>query len=1265
MGASLSFSALAINESSANVQKYREQVAQKSRLYPDNELYELLEFEYNFAEIRRDAAKQYYKICLESEGKYSDVVNESITAVGIGLIAAAIAAIIAAIKKILTGSSGTSGGTAASKPLPPGPASSVVAYRIPHSNLSDATGSVAVEKRKEIETRKNNYERHLAEYERRVGSTSEAFENEKKRQLTIPIVTMKTKVTDYTASGFSKALAAIDPNKMMRMFLSEFDDIMKHNKDPLAHNSDGPMTKSNIKRAMKAKKELQEELAKAFNLNFDDESGVDIKLFEMQNVTGSYPTLLAQVDQNHADAALRNTTLKSMKDALEAHEKKLPGFEGKIKSNVNSIMSRYGKNLENREEIANAMYQEFSTTIHEMGSLFTGLCKRLETAFFNMDNADSVLAAYADSLALKAKQKEGAASSMSTYMKSHPDKVDYSEAAMWIQETSFIYDEQYTIYNQEPMNEGIGAIGIGLVGAAIAAIIAIIRKILHGSGSTSGSDASKPLPKEPTRNVAAYRIPHESLTNSTSTVAVEKRREIENRKNNYAKHLAEYEKKVGSASEAFENEKKRQLTVPIVTMKVKVTDYTAASFSRALAAIDPNKMMRIFLSEFDAMMKQGRSPEEGMRNDPSSKNIKRIKKAIDTIEKELLDTFNIDFTPGVALDLDLATIENKTGSYSSLKQEVDEKHADAALRSSTLKGMKDALEDHENKMKSLEGKVKSNVNSIISRYGSQIADREKTSQMLYQECSELIQEIGKMFTIICKKIETAFFNMDNADSVLAAYADSLALKAKQKEGAASAMDSYMKSHANKEDYSEAAFVQECSFIYDKQYNMDYAEHVCIYSEASFIHGEPFDGGTLYDEEDYQDFNRTDWVNLGLGEHYKDLENQGRIEEAAFKQECLYRVQPDFSVEKLRQLNEGVFEAAKNAMSKAIESLKELVKKFVEKLYAGFGSNKPYLDRYKDIWINKANPGGPFSSTGDIFVAMERIMRVPVPMLNYSQQAGALTDAATFFNTHCKKAFTDNFNGAQFSNLRRRADLNDWKGGDGGMSIADYCKQYFGYGNDNYKNQWNWSDLNSKNMQSIFDWLYDIKKIRDSIQKDQRNIEDSCQRIINEVKKSEQQNKVGNDTAQVNSKAESAAYSYVYQTYVTEMDTAGGTAPAGTAAANKGGNANNNTPTNTSGTGYNDTATAMNDINKNGPANPEEVRKAMNVYLDVVRTILTAKMTGLEFVRKELFALIRYKVNFYVGGNANQATAQSKQNNGGTQNAAPAQGGQTKPAGGPR
>lgn len=418
------------------------------------------------------------------------------------------------------------------------------------------------------------------------------------------------------------------------------------------------------------------------------------------------------------------------------------------------------------------------------------------------------------------------------------------------------------------------------------------------------------------------------------------------------------------------------------------------------------------------------------------------------------------------------------------------------------------------------------------------------------------------------------------------------------------------------------------------------------NEESFIHGEPFDGDTLYDEKDYQDFNRTDWVNLGLGEHYKDLENQGRIEEAAFKQECLYRSQPGFSIEKLQRLNEEVAETSKKGWARAMDTLKQLIQKFVEKLYGAFGSNKPYLDRYKKTIVDGQTPAVPFFSSGDIFVGMDRIMNVGVPLLNYSQMKNDLGDIGTFYTKWILPIYEKNMSGGRWGRFRRSALQKE-----GTVNVADESKKFFGYGDPNAKLEWQLTDLNKDDWQEIFNWLYDVKKIRDSIKKDQRSIEDSVHRIDVELKKAEKLNAdAKNGTAKPNTNIDTtppadkpevqknSAYSYVYGCVITEGEF--GDAPA--SGGNNGG-ANNAKATNTTGDGYKDTNAALKDINSTNPDSTEAVRKAMNNYLAAAKAVLTAKMTALEFVRKELFQIIRHKVQFNQRQNGQQQqTGQGQQ-----------------------
>lgn len=1181
MSASLSFGALMIDESSTNMQVHQEQMAQKVHLYPDNDLYACLEFEYNAAEARRNAAKQLYRTYLESDGQYQSVVNEAGAGAAVAGVVAIIAACIALIIKLFARKTGNDIDTTI--------------------NQLKAMNQSLARKNDTIQTDDPHYNDEMTI---RMPDVSLFAINSIDFHLDL--------IMDSDAQKAMIELTHIKDESKIKEIVEHFRERMAN----VVKDED-----SSIRKQVYGNPE-------SATFNMIDESGPAGELYNKyiskyaSKIVGfgdDFDKFIKDSQKIVKDLEARKSRVSSWGVSKDGDSKAVADAKAEVLKaygdGIQSLINVYGKH---GMAIKGAM-KRVSQVVLQFQRKFNRIDDETRRKLYKMSEAAF------DNLLGEASLMEE--SSPLHYRSINALDYEFESAASTLSESSDEFDGLFSI------DEGVGVFAI--ISAAIAAIIAIITKLIKGgkNAASASSPATKPLPKDPVPAVTPHREDHSSIEAATSTVAAEKRKEN-------AKRIKDAEIAYNNAAKLHEEAKARiheyydEKRISVTIVRPISSMYTVPAF---IGRMTNNLNTTIHL--IDKLAKQDNYDEGNFIKAFSSS----MKNRENEFNREFKSTFGMD--PDEIGSNKIYTTEVVEGTYKELVN-YQFYMMNPDKRNSLLMDIKDSYEKLNSFMKSYENDITTAIKSFMKEKGIDDPDNSQVKQ-LQSICSGVIQRMSSKTLAAIKQLEEACYIADNYEAIMAAVGDAVNqayYEADKLGGKAWEAKDKLEGLKQKLNSESAMIVEEAELLNQ--------ESQAIYNEESFIHGEPFNGDTLYDEEDYQDFNRTDWINLGLGEHYKDLENQSRIEEAAFKQECLYRSQPGFSFEKLQRLNEEVAETSKKGWARAMDTLKELIQKFIEKLYGAFGSNKPYLDRYKNSIIDGQTPAVPFTSTGDIFVGMDRIMNVGVPLLNYQQMKNDLGDQGTFYAKHILPEFAKGKNGGRWSRFMKRnfQHTSDGKGGVQ-INIAGDSKEYFGYGNENNKNEWQLSDLTKDDWQEIFNWLYDVKKIRDSIKKDQRTIEDSIRRIDTELKKaqklkddakngtSEKPNtEVNTDPKQADVQPQqNAAYSYVYGRMFTEAEI--GDAPAASGGDNAAPQA-----TNTTGKGYNDTNAAMKDINSTNPDSTEAVRTAMNNYLAVVKAVLTAKMSALEFIRKELFQIVRYKVQFNQrqNGQQQQQPAQGQQ-----------------------
>lgn len=304
------------------------------------------------------------------------------------------------------------------------------------------------------------------------------------------------------------------------------------------------------------------------------------------------------------------------------------------------------------------------------------------------------------------------------------------------------------------------------------------------------------------------------------------------------------------------------------------------------------------------------------------------------------------------------------------------------------------------------------------------------------------------------------------------------------------------------------------------------------------------------------------------------------------------------MQELSSLNERVVDKIKKAWHTSIEAIKKIFATFMEKLRGNFSTTKHYMDQYKKVILNQKWVERDYSDTRQIIEAIGKLQTFEVPALNFDEASalagGGEVDLAKIANK------------VPGMWVKPNSTIQD---------IATAAKNYL-FGNENvtYKA----SDM-QKNIDTIWNFMYDIRKIENNINKSIRKIEDSCNMAM---KKAGVDIKAEDQPAQATAESYSALYGKVF----AEVDAgpAGGDQPTA-APANGSAAAMRNAPEQKDD-GYRNTGKPI-------------VDTYCKAYSDVCVAMLKAKLTAVEFCRSEFMKIIRTHVNDYVKG---QTTVRQKE-----------------------
>lgn len=338
-------------------------------------------------------------------------------------------------------------------------------------------------------------------------------------------------------------------------------------------------------------------------------------------------------------------------------------------------------------------------------------------------------------------------------------------------------------------------------------------------------------------------------------------------------------------------------------------------------------------------------------------------------------------------------------------------------------------------------------------------------------------------------------------------------------------------------------------------------------------------------------------------------------------------------QRLQAVNEALADKVKRGWYNAVAAVKEIFRKFTEKLTANFTTTKNYMDRYKNIILNADfNPNDTYK-TQDLDKGIDRIYDDMVIKLNFNDVV--TTDFSTVgqcFNIF----FTKGMGASAGPNVKipgENASIGD---------INEYFKTFFCMqGNDHTYTGKEFQ----QHIKKFYDFLYDIRKINKSIKDGIREVEDNANRIMKQA--GLDVNKPAANTATDQTAAPQTApaaaqpapaaesvYSILYQKYFTLNENG----VLVEADINNAGSGTNRAVNNVGkGNTEDDTQTIRN-------TEKGTVDTKVKAYTDICVSMLKAKMSACEFIRNELMQIIRNHVQAHIGNKAaNPQQPQQQQN----------------------
>ena len=277
-------------------------------------------------------------------------------------------------------------------------------------------------------------------------------------------------------------------------------------------------------------------------------------------------------------------------------------------------------------------------------------------------------------------------------------------------------------------------------------------------------------------------------------------------------------------------------------------------------------------------------------------------------------------------------------------------------------------------------------------------------------------------------------------------------------------------------------VYEASENWDKATTDQYVADACYYlnnlNEHFKVPGYHFDltgitEGNLYVAKDREE---TDWAFNSCDGEYDYMQENAYRQYLANKAEVQHKLslmvheatiivdeESDYASKlgQLMSIQEGVTDSISDAWTKFKNFLGKMWAKFTEFLSRTINSDKNYLDKYKDIILNKKFQLDSVELDGDYKVGINRLSTYTINTPNPRDIEGYPAENSAENLKLVQKKFFSEYNGS--------------------IEFSDFCKNYFKGSRDGKENRMQLTEANV-NMTDLFNYCYNYQKIHSTLNK---------------------------------------------------------------------------------------------------------------------------------------------------------------------------------------
>lgn len=334
-----------------------------------------------------------------------------------------------------------------------------------------------------------------------------------------------------------------------------------------------------------------------------------------------------------------------------------------------------------------------------------------------------------------------------------------------------------------------------------------------------------------------------------------------------------------------------------------------------------------------------------------------------------------------------------------------------------------------------------------------------------------------------------------------------------------------------------------------------------------------------------------------------------LEQHRFINECL--ALSESNIPELKSINEDLKMDKKNKFEKFVQFIKSIFEKFMMKIDSYIKGNKAFLEKYKDIILNKKIPKYTLTN-----------------MPAYSEGIKNITDGSVPAKPDFSKLISETEEGIKKYIMPKY---------DGKGDFTEFCKRFFLCNNEENKDR----DSTELNMKDIYEFCVSAPAAINNIKQDRTNFENEVKKIQAEVLK------VAKEPVK-ESFIENLYYSSVLESYINEDGEAKPESEIKTATpsntnAKDGVKINftpskedNNKPSDNKdidkkvGTNKIDDKEAQKQAKENEGAEKKKVEESGEWYLKALQIVYAAKLTAFQKIYSEYMKILRYHVRTATG-----------------------------------